>query len=107
MDCKEIIRCPLSEVCPIPSLCDASYCHDFQVDWLQAAHPTANGTSPPKTAQKVYAKARARNQLSPELLLLIEKDPNQAVGIAVNQVPCPLHSRGDNCTPTQSLCISY
>jgi hypothetical protein len=53
---------------------------------MQAAHPTANGTTTPKAAQKAYAKAKAYSQLSPELLLMIERDPNQAVGIAVNQV---------------------
>ena len=53
---------------------------------MQAAHPTANGTSTPKSAQKAYAKSRAYSQLSPDLLLMIERDPNQAVGIAVNQV---------------------
>lgn len=53
---------------------------------MQAAHPTANGTATPKAAAKSRPKAKAKYQLSSDMLLMIEKDPNQAVGVAVNQV---------------------
>lgn len=54
---------------------------------VQAAHPAAtNGRATPKSAARAKARTRAKYQLPPEVLLLLERDINAAVGVAVSQV---------------------
>jgi len=46
----------------------------------------SNGRATPKIAARAKAKTKAKYQLPPAVLAQLERDPNAAVGLAVNQV---------------------